>query len=71
MVFGTVVLSWNNLKICHTYIHTYLYFVRKKNVVKILEIIVEGDPKAPFSIATTPRYWGGRYSIPWIALLYP
>ena len=31
---------------------------------------VEGDPKAPFSIATAPRYRGGRYSIPWIAPLY-
>ena len=26
--------------------------------------IVEGDPKAPFSIATTPRCRGGRYSFP-------
>ena len=33
--------------------------------------IVEGDPKAPFSIATTPRCRGGRYSIPRIAPLYP
>ena len=33
-------------------------------------VLVEGDPKAPFSIATTPRCWGGRYSIPWIAPLY-
>ena len=30
----------------------------------------QGDPKDPFSIATTPRCWGGYYSIPWIALLY-
>ena len=36
-----------------------------------LATIVEGDPKAPFSIATTPRCRGGRYSIPWIAPLYP
>ena len=36
-----------------------------------LATIVEGDPKAPFSIATTPRCRGGRYSIPWIASLYP
>ena len=28
-----------------------------------LATIVEGDPKAPFSIATTPRCRGGRYSI--------
>ena len=25
---------------------------------------VEGDLKAPFSVATTPRRWGGRYSFP-------
>ena len=31
--------------------------------------LVEGDPKAPFSIATTPRCRGGRYSFPWIAPL--
>ena len=30
-----------------------------------------GWPKAPFAIATTPRWIGGRYSIPWIAPLYP
>ena len=34
-------------------------------------IVVEGDPKAPFSIATTPRCWGERDSFPWIAPLYP
>ena len=33
--------------------------------------LVKGDPKAPFSTATTPRYRGGRYSFPWIAPLYP
>ena len=36
-----------------------------------LATVVEGDQKAPFSIATTPRSSGGRYSFPWIALLYP
>ena len=30
--------------------------------------IVEGNPKAPFSIATTPKCRGGRYSFP--GLLY-
>ena len=34
------------------------------NKVK-LATVVEGDPKAPFSIATTPRCRGGRYSFPW------
>ena len=32
--------------------------------------LVEGDPKAPFLIATTPRCKGGRFSFPWIAPLY-
>ena len=36
-----------------------------------LETVVKGDQKAPFSIATTPRCGGGRYSFPWIAPLYP
>ena len=31
--------------------------------------VVEGDPKAPFSISTTPRYKGGRYSFLWITPL--
>ena len=44
--------------------------VLNKSKVK-LATIVEGDPKAPFSIATTPRCRGGRYSIPRIAPLYP
>ena len=33
-----------------------------------LATIVEGNPKAPFSIATTPMCRGGRYSFP--ELLY-
>ena len=37
----------------------------------ILATIVEGDQKAPFLIANTPRYRGGRNSFPWIAPLYP
>ena len=32
--------------------------------------LVEGDPKAPFSIATTTRC-KRRFTIPWIAPLYP
>ena len=39
------------------------------NCVK-LETLVESEPKAPFSIATTPRCWVGRYSFPWIDPLY-
>ena len=33
--------------------------------------VVEGDPKAPFQIATTPSWKGVCYSFPWIAPLYP
>ena len=41
-------------------------------LVKIsLAALVEGDPKASFSIATTPRCRGGCYSIPRIFPLYP
>ena len=36
-----------------------------------LATLVEGDLKAPFSLATTPRYRGGHYSVPWNVLLYP
>ena len=34
-----------------------------------LATVIEGDQKAPFSITTTPRCWGGHYSFPWIAPL--
>ena len=40
-------------------------------IVSKLATSVKGDPKAPFSIATTPGCRGGCYSIPWIAPLYP
>ena len=36
-----------------------------------LATLVKGDPKAPFSITTTPWCREGRYFIPWIAPLYP
>ena len=35
-----------------------------------LATVEEVDPKAPFSMATTPRCWDGRYSFPWIVQLY-
>ena len=38
-------------------------------IVKLANV-VEGDPKAPFSIATTSRCREGRYSFPCIAPLY-
>ena len=36
----------------------------------MLAILVEGDPKAPFSIATKPRCGGGRNSNSWFTPLY-
>ena len=36
-----------------------------------LATVVEGDPKAPFSIVTTPRCRGGCYSFSMIDPLYP
>ena len=45
----------------------YIYIYIHGGVV--LATIVKGDPKAPFSIATTPRCRGGRYSLPRIDLL--
>ena len=39
--------------------------------ILLRDTVVEGDPKALFSIATTPRCRGGLHSIPRIAPLYP
>ena len=39
-------------------------------IYKKLATIVEGDPKAPFSIDITPSCKEERYSFPWIAPLY-
>ena len=53
-------------------LNIYVNLLLKVILGKLLLVtVVEGDPKAPFSIATTPRFRGGRYSFPWIAPLYP
>ena len=52
-------------------IRTVKHFVTSLTKQVRLLTVVEGDPKAPFSIATTPRRWGGPYSFPRIAPLYP
>ena len=57
--------------------HTESEFGRLAGVSKYADLkvklatVVEGDPKAPFSIATTPRCRGERYSFPRIAPVYP
>ena len=35
-----------------------------------MAIVVEGDLKAPLSVATTPTCRGGYYSFPWMAPFY-
>ena len=46
------------------YIYIYIYIYIK------LPALIEGDPKALFSIATTPKCREGCYSFPWIAPLH-
>ena len=53
-------MIWVQILDKNVYISLYVYAT-----------VVKGDPKAPFSIATTPKCRGGRYSIPRIASLYP
>ena len=47
-----------------------LHSIIQIDMVK-LATVLEGDPKVPLSIATTPRCRGGHYSIPQIVPLYP
>ena len=56
-------------RIFYTSTSNFLSFISSNHIVKLVTI-VEGDPKAPFSIATTPRCRGGRYSFPRISPLY-
>ena len=51
------------------YIYKGVLNISKKKVK--LVALIKGGPKAPFSIATTPRCRGGYCSIPWIVPLYP
>ena len=55
----------------HRYICTYIYFNVYIYIYKKLATVIESNPKAPFSIASTPKCRGGRHSFPWIAPPYP
>ena len=46
------------------YLYGFKYFYLSLISKVKLVTIVEGDPKATFSIATTPRCRGERYSFP-------
>ena len=50
--------------------HIYIY-ICVCVCVCVLATVVEGDKKAPFAIATTPRCKRGRHFFPWISPLYP
>ena len=53
-------------------LHKKCQYERTMNkIIGNISKVVEDNQKAPFSIASTPRYRGGRYSFPWIAPLYP
>ena len=60
-------LKCHKTKLNQKFLHVDIYEVKKVKLVTV----IEGDQKASFSIATTPRCRGGRYSFPWIAPLYP
>ena len=62
---GTSIMYLNKLEIKFWH-HRHIYHYR--NTVS-WPIAVECDSMSPFSIATTPRYCGGCYSISWITPL--
>ena len=64
-----LMLVWKTLKWEQIIIVAIIKVIMIKLIVKLVTL-VEGDPKAPFSIATTSRCRGGCYSFLWIALLY-
>ena len=69
MLFWNVITStFFHIK---SFIYIYLYIYIYIYIYSKLATIVEGDPKAPFSLATKAKCRGERYSFPWIDLLYP
>ena len=69
--FQVLLSNTNNFICIHTSFEHYLFVCTHSNGFKYIKLVtlVEGDPKAPFSIATTPRCRGGHCSILWIAPL--
>ena len=64
-------LILNNAPFIRIYQKSILYHFFRKLYRKVkLVTVVEGDPKAPFSIATTPRGRWGHFSFPWTTPLY-
>ena len=71
------IAKYTDIYICifvyiYIYIYFFIYICKSKYISKSkFGDIVEGDPNTPFSIGTTARCKGGRYSFPWIVPLYP
>ena len=60
----TSICTYTHTHIIYVYIYIYYgNFVNKKKLK--LATKVEGEPMAPFSLATTLRCKGGCYSLPW------
>ena len=56
----------------NNHLHNYVVLVTNNKVNKVkLSPFSRGRPEGSFSIATTPRCRGERYSFPRIASLYP
>ena len=62
--------TYERLNLCYYRLWISISYHVHKSKVK-LATLVEGDQKAPFSIANTLRWRGGYYSFTWIAPLYP
>ena len=71
MVFFSIMTAVMSVAILIGLTKKFILFLSSGRCKVKLATLVEGDPKASFSIATTPRCRGGCYSIPWIAPLYP
>ena len=65
--YSTTPANWADSQ--KSYYHEIYTFFWRELKVK-LATVVQGNPKAPFYIATTPKCWEDRCSIPWFAPLY-
>ena len=64
---------WNIIELKPTLLAFFKIIQYKVQAICKIKLanVVEGDPKAPLSIATTPRLRGGRYFVRLIATIYP
>ena len=68
----THLYKYSHMHVTLTVTHACTQTRPHMKIIKVkLVTVVEGDPKAPFSIATTPKCKRGHYSFLWIAPLYP